>query len=197
MKNAIFDAINLLVTAIKTNEEHPSIKCVHNDKTYTMYSVHYLLGQLIRQIEVPKERTYISVKADELWKSITDEPIENYWYQKKVTCKNNGIQVAKYKGASKAPYDKPALNAGDNFVYKDVFHDEHVIPVNTIIEELIALESLDDDSIAAVLDKICICRILKEEDANIENRYKRPNTFEEVIRTTYQDAGIEVKDFKY
>lgn len=197
MENQIFDAIILLVRSIKADGNNPRIEAEHDGLTYIMQGSKYLLGQLIRQISVPEDRIFISVKAEELWASITNEPIQNYWYQTPVTCMQNGVKVKKYKGASRKDYEECTLQKGETFPYKDVFHDEHIVPIKMIIDELIAEHDLDYDGVARILSKICICRITKEEDAAIKHRYKRPDSFEETIRTTYKEAGIVIKGFKY
>lgn len=133
------------------------------------HSANYILNQLLRQIKIPDKNWYISYKASILWKKITTDDIENYKYQSKVTMTNSErLEVITFKGNSNNKIPKP-LEKGGSFAYREVFHDEHIIPINVIIKELDKLTSPTYESVVDIISKIHICRILKSEDRDIHN----------------------------
>ncbi|MBQ8427252.1 MAG: hypothetical protein IJX16_05790, partial [Clostridia bacterium] len=73
----------------------------------------------------------------------------------------------------------------------------HIIPLNVIIKKLIELPSLDYTSVKSVLDKIAICKLLKDEDRNIKQKSNRSVNYKEVFYNDYLEAGIKIKDFNY
>ena len=140
-----------------------------------IWGVDYLLGQIIRQIDVPAERKHLSIRAIEKWKELglKEADIWNYNYQDWISC-NTSASVNKYKGASKNGESVNVANNG-GFKFRDVFHDEHTVPIHDILEELfnIPKEQLTHEKISEILDKIHICRILKSEDREIRPKYNR------------------------
>lgn len=160
-------------------------------------SAHYILNQLLRQIKIPKENWYITYKADTLWKQLTTDEMDDYHYRKKVTLtRNEELSVATFKGNSKTPSIRH-LTKGDSFAFREVFHDEHIIPINIIIDQLLKLDSINYESVVGVLSKISICRMLKTEDRSIYNARKRSFDVNEVIETTYLKSNVYVKDYPY
>ena len=59
------------------------------------------------------------------------------------------------------------------------------------------MPSLDYFSVKKILDKIYICKILKEEDYKIVNRSNRPSDYKQVLQSDYLNAGIKIKNFNY
>ncbi len=160
----------------------------------------YLLGQTLRQIILPNSSIFISYKADVLWKKLRAESkdsMSDYVNQKRVINENDHpIPVLIYKGASSSSVPR-ILKKRDYFSFRQVFHDEHIIPIKMIIDELFKLENPDYDSVMRVMKKICICRMLKSEDRKIKEHYKRDFSRKDVIEKLYLGYGIYLKDYEY
>ena len=160
-------------------------------------SANYILNQILRQIKIPKENWYITYKADILWQQLTTNKIDDYNYQKKVTLtRNEHLSVTTFKGNSKRPYNR-TLTKGDSFAFREVFHDEHIIPIKIIIRQLFKLDVPTYETVVGILSKISICRMLKTEDRSIYNSHKRSFDLDTIIETTYLKSGVYVKDFPY
>lgn len=197
-------AIDIIITFLKnwhsynengTNYEYlgaPTDK--YNTERINLWAPRYLLGQILRQIPVTKK--HVSDAAQELWNQLTDEDIWKYNYQDKVQTKNEDVTVKKYKGASKTPEDKKGKAVGDSFIFREVFHDEHIIPIAVIIDELLDLKDseieITPEKVAEIIDKICICRITKEEDRKIKPRYKRSPKLSEAYETAYKPHNVKI-----
>lgn len=162
----------------------------YNTECINLWSPKYLLGQILRQIPVTKK--YVSDEAQKLWDQLTDEDIWKYNYQDKVQTKNKDVIVKKYKGASKTAEDKEGKAVGNSFIFREVFHDEHIIPIAVIIEELLKLKDgeITPEKIAQIIDKICICRITKEEDRKIKVRSNRPFNLLIVYEQIYKQEQV-------
>ena len=157
-----------------------------------LWNSNYLLGQIIRQYYIADNNYYISQKALALWGQITNQSIWNFSYQDKILCENSKeIAVKCYKGAS-SKHSIKNLKPGDRFTFKDVFHDEHIIPINVIIKELKSLPEYTYTAIENTLDKIKVCRMLKEEDRKIKEKSRRPSDFNYVIENIYKKYEIEI-----
>ncbi|MDP2426182.1 MAG: hypothetical protein Q8M70_07515 [bacterium] len=160
-------------------------------------SANYILNQLLRQIKTPKENWYITYKADTLWQQLTTDKIDDYYYKKKVTLsRNEHLSVTTFKGNSKNPNVRP-ISKGDSFAFREVFHDEHIIPIKIIINQLLKLDKPTYETVVEVLSKISICRMLKTEDRSIYNSHKRSFDLSTIIETTYLKSGIYMKDYPY
>lgn len=160
-------------------------------------SAKYILNQLLRQIKIPKENWYITYKADTLWQQLTTDRMDDYNYQKKVTLtRNEHLSVTTFKGNSNKPNVR-TLTKGDSFAFREVFHDEHIIPIKIIINELLKLDAPTYETVVEILSKISICRMLKTEDRSIYNSHKRNFDLATVIETTYLQSGVYVKDYPY
>lgn len=162
----------------------------YNTECINLWSPKYLLGQILRQIPVTKK--HVSDAAQELWNQLTDEDIWKYNYQDKVpVTKNQKTIVNRYSGASN---NASAGSVGKDFIFRDVFHDEHIIPIAVIIEELLNLKDseITPEKVAEIIDKICICRITKEEDRKIKPRYKRSPNLSEAYETAYKPNEVKI-----
>jgi len=186
--------IIFLVNKMKENYEKK------NDFGIHPAGAKYLLGQTLRQIILPQENIYLSHKADILWKKLrieTNDDISDYVWQKRVFNENlKDIEVDTYKGASKTASGR-TLSKGDYFHFREVFHDEHIIPMKLIIDKLFSLEELTHDNVMGIINKISICRMLKSEDRKIRERYKRPFSKSEVIEDIYLKYDIYLKEYDY
>ena len=63
-------------------------------------------------------------------------------------------------------------------------------PVADIIKELKALDDITPENVKAILDKIHICRVTKEEDKNIKPKYGRDIDIESIKRNAYKDTPL-------
>lgn len=199
-KNVVLDVIVTFLEAIKDGRKNKLSRgemCISYKseiREYKIKNVGYLLNQIIRQYEVPKSHYLISKKAKELWESVTDENIDNYYYKMSVKCKpDTHIKLMKYIGASKTPTQEIDLSKKKRFCYNDIFHDDHIIPVSVIIEKLLALDNPTYDKVECILDKIYYCRLTKGEDRAVNERNKRPFDVGKVIKEIYLgEHGIEI-----
>lgn len=187
--NKVLDLIINFVKAINIGE------FCDEDNNLKIFSPKYLLNQILRQISITNNNYYISRLAIQKWKEISDDDIKNYSYRKIVTCNNEfPIFVKCYKNNSKQ-YEEKILTKGNKFTYKDVFHDEHMIPIDIIIKQLCDLDknnNLSYENINKVLNQIYICKMLKEEDRKIKEKYKRPFNLTEIIENIYKPVGINI-----
>lgn len=189
-KNEIFDLIILLTKGAQNKED--GLKCNYNNDEYKLSSCTYLLGQALRQYSKNNGRIFVSKKAYYKWRSLTCGNMADYWYTKCVRCDGPAFEngkaqtLALYKGNSNKPELK-CFSKGDKFSYREIFHDEHIIPIASIIEDLKNLKDLSYDSVKNVLDNICVCRILKSEDRSIKNKNAR---FKCLIKT-YEESYLQ------
>ena len=140
---------------------------------------HYLLGQVIRQYAIPDANHYISEAAGKLWVSISDDNIWNYVYVDKFEIKCDYV-LPRYVGSEKDPREKEkSYQKGDKVKFNSVFHDEHIISIKEIINQLdsIPKDELNYDNVKSILDKMTICRILKKEDKTLP--HKRFDNFDD------------------
>ena len=196
-KCEVLDIIISLLKGYKniSSNGDPFLHSRFKENDLYLWNTNYLLNQVIRQYNIPPERYLITKEAKALWDKITDEPITNYYYREEITAKFDGAFVQEYKGAQKDQYRQRTLQAGDKFIYKDIFHHEHVIPVIVIIRQLKELkdEELDYEHVYPILENMYICRMLKSEDREIKNKYNRPSDKDEVIKTVYEPAKVYVE----
>jgi hypothetical protein len=76
---------------------------------------------------------------------------------------------------------------------RKIFHWEHYYPVEQIIQELLSINKINNDSIYSVIKKVEIVWILKEENQKLDKmfRSKRPNP-----SLAYKKAGIKIMSIK-
>ncbi len=189
-RNRVFDVIIDFIRAIQSEEQ--AIVYQGERTTYKIGGPKYLLGQIIRQYELPPEQQYISAAARQLWEKLSKDNIWKYCYRQRVRCTNTQpIRILEYRGNEKKPYRERMVTAGNSFVFRDVFHDEHMIPIKVILEQLVRLPEPTYTEVAAVLKNIAVCRILKEEDRRIFPKYNREYNLENAKRL-YNSFGVEI-----
>lgn len=194
-QNRIFDIIINLLIGIKNQNR---LIDQFANKSMTLNDCSYLLNQTIRQYQLPRDHYFVSEKAQELWNKISSKSIFNYKYRDKITKNIEGqVEIRKFRGGERDPYEIITISAGDSFVFKDVFTEEHIVTVSNIIEELLALPEYTYDAIQKVLDKLYICVMLKDEDRSIKNKKNRSTDYRKVIAFDYQRAEITVLNFDY
>ncbi|WP_162140177.1 hypothetical protein [Haploplasma axanthum] len=156
---------------------------------YQIANRKYLLNQILRQIKLPIEKYYISINALNLWKEMFGGPIMDYWYNKKIKALVDG-NITRFVGAKKdGSYG--SISSGSSVEYRSVFHDDHIIPISKLVDELMNSDNLTDELICSVVNKISVCRMLKVEDRSVP-RLKGRETEEQVINVIYRNKGIEV-----
>lgn len=195
MENSkIIEIIRLVLEGYKHSDDskegnHHYLKETIGGKDYYLWNCDYLLNQIIRHYNVPDDHWYYSEEAKKLWEDL-GMPIsefknqyDTYW----IKPKKQDVQYKHFKGTSNVGKDQ----TGD-FRFNNVFHIEHIIPIAVIIKELTELNDLSDQSIMNVLDKICCARILKTENVEMHNKYKRGNTFNKVYHELYLGCNIKL-----
>ena len=193
-KNEIFDIIITLTKGIKESGDD-RIQCNIDGKEYIVWKSRYLLNQYIRLYQIDQSHTLISKKAKEVWEKISNDDINNYYYQKIVKCENESPVKVKYYRGNENTFAEKDLIKGDEFHYRQVFHDEHIIPIKLIIDHLVKLNkenNLNYKTIEEVLNNIYVCKMLKEEDRGLNNKYNRPYNLDEIIEKYYKPAGIDI-----
>ena len=191
--NVVLDIIIEFVKAVKSAKKEKEVVSVINGKEYKIKAAGYLLGQIVRQYNIPEDHYYISVAAENKWKELSNENIWDFVYRDSITCTSEvPICVEKYKNNEKTATNAEIIK-GQNFIFRDIFHDEHIIPIRIIIENLINLEELSYQSVEKVLSNIYVCRILKWEDRKIKPKSNRPFDFELVKKQIYEPEDIILK----
>ncbi len=194
--NAVFDLIITLTKGIQNDDN--AFKCKYRNDNYKIGACTYLLGQVLRQYSKNGGHIYVSEKAAEKWQLLSGNEMNDYWYRKQVTCDgeafNNDEKLEEYlyQGNSNTP-KKKCFHKGDKFSFREIFHDEHIIPIASIIQDLTNLkgDDLNYDNVEKVLDNLCICRILKSEDRSIKSRSVRPKCLINAYKESYQDTNNE------
>ncbi len=205
-KNIVLDIIIEFIKGCRNKKKDDSGKdyaVIENGKSGADYmainSPDYLLGQILRQYHIPPSHYFISAAAVEKWKEISSEPIFKYWYRSPVTKDTDGeTEILRFVGNTNNRESKK-IHKGDTFIFRDVFHDEHIVPISMVLEKLCGLKNPDYENVKETLDKIYICRMLKTEDRdNITSKSKRSLDldYKKNIEDYYENIDvIEVKSF--
>lgn len=186
---ALIDSIKRLLDAF-----HELSDLSNQDKT-VLSGLRYLLGQSVRQYVIPSENHHVSKAALDQWKCLSKDKIENYRYRDMVKCDNlNKPKCFRlFKGANnKGAYRK--LSPNESFIFRDMYHEDHVIPVSLILNELISAEKINIEMIKNTLDKMHMCVILKIEDRKIGRTRERTLDFEKNKKDVYEANEIEIID---
>jgi len=67
-----------------------------------------------------------------------------------------------------------------------------MITICDIINELLNLEVVSEENVIDILNKIYVCRMLKEEDRNLKPKNHRTTDLKYVIEEVYDKCGIEL-----
>lgn len=133
----------------------------------------------------------------ELWSRLTSSDIRNFWYREAVECDvlEGKVILDRYVGNSSKPdkNNQITLYRDSTFCFREVFHVDHVVPVSLILEELVKLDCCTTERIQAMLDKMHICRILKEEDRRLGRTRGRTLDFEETIGNVYLSSSPKIE----
>ena len=188
MRNTVIvDSILCLLSAYKNelSKTFPN----KDDKA----SLRYLLGQSIRHFQIPLSNRHISVASDIRWKELSTKKIENFHYRDTVVCDN--LKTAKsfllFNGAHSNGV-QTTLSRNSKFIFRQMFHEDHVIPVSMILEDLTNLPIINRCSIENILNKMHLCIILKEEDRKIGRTRGRSLDYDKTIANVYIPNGINI-----
>ena len=205
-KVEVYDMIIALARGCNNKERYENteysnfIKFSYNAEAKTLWATDYLLNQLLRALEIPKERKLVSEKAKELWNMLEVKDgkgrlldINNFSNHQTFVPSKPGISLDIYIGAEKEPREQKLTDGKTGFHFNDVFHEEHIVPVKVILDEIIKTKELDYEKLDAILKKMYVCRMLKKEDRNIKAKYKRSSDYKEIINNLYKDSGIEIE----
>lgn len=166
------------------------------DSKKNIDSLRYLLGQSIRHYDVPEENYHISQAAKDRWDELSNDCIRNYWYRKQVKC--NNLKFAKsyklYKGSTNTG-TPTSLNLGESFEFRQMFHEEHTIPVSLVMNALTNNPKISTKKdIEELLDSMHISILLKDEDRAINAKFgttnKRSLIFSDNVKNIYNKCGI-------
>lgn len=188
---AIENIVNFIKIIQQVESKHPY--------TINHGGAKYLLNQTIRQLWLPSGRMYLSIEADKLFKKLgyKDEEIFLYFYRMKITNKNEeAINVNLYKGASSKPHNNKLLEAGESFLLREVFHDDHIVPITHIIDKLLMIKEPKIENVLEVLKDISVCRMLKDEDRRL-SRTNRPYDEKFIVENLYLGKDIVIKNYQY
>ncbi|MBR5655766.1 MAG: hypothetical protein IKW98_03650 [Prevotella sp.] len=181
MKNeAIIKSIQCLLDEYKTEKAKPSLNKAD------LGSLRYLLLQSIRQYDIPAVNHHLSQAAHSRWTELTTANIMNYHYRDIVVCDNlsKPVQHALFNGSKKRG-TLTTLTKGSKFHFREMFHEDHVIPVSMILDEMIEMQTINYASVEELLNKMHICVILKKEDRKIGRTKGRSLSFQETIKEVY------------
>ena len=139
-----------------------------------------------------------------MWKKLSPtgkkgDSITDYYYREVLTIQNDlNEEVGLYKGADSKPSSFVEIRRGNKFIFNDIFHLEHMIPIHVIKEQLLALdsESLTKKNVEQILSKMYVCRMLKSEDRLIDSAYKknRPFDLNRILKEVYTKIEIVKTD---
>ena len=154
-------------------------------------SLHYLIGQTIRQYDIPKDNRHISQAAQQLWDKLTTGNISDYHYRNLVTCDKltEPVSLCVFSGAEKNGKPKE-FKKGDKFIFRELFHEDHVIPVSLILKELAINTPVNYADIENVLNKMHLCVVLKKEDKKLGRTAGRTLSFKDTIDNVYKKNNI-------
>lgn len=185
INTAIITSVKSLLIEYKT-----LLNCKQADKE-DLRGLRYLLGQTIRHYKIVPSNRHISCGAINRWNELCKDSIKCYKHNDKVTC-NNLITpkcYSLYTGAKGAGL-LTTLSPSSTFIFKQMFQEDHVIPIKLILEELIKLKTVNSKSIENILNKMHICLILKEEDRRIGRTKGRSLKFNHTIINVYNKNCI-------
>ena len=115
----------------------------------------------------------------------------NYHYRNWVVCDKltESVKFGVFSGAKKIGIEKQ-FNKGDKFRFRELFHEDHVIPVSLILKEMIDNTPAKYEDIENLLNKMHVCVILKEEDRELGRTKGRTLDFKKTIDTLYKENDI-------
>ena len=183
--------LNIIIEAVKG----ALVEIIDSSKDEKV-NFQYILGQSIRQWNIPSENWHTSKAALKLWALITDDEIRYRDYKETFTCKcQHSILVPTFRGTTRK-FESVILKEltskrivrgkekNDNkYVYNDIFITEHTTPVSDVIlalkecychhKESDSRKSLLSKEFVTILNKIHKTQMLKIEDRRIKECQNR------------------------
>lgn len=188
MKNkTIIESIQCLLLGYQNISSSP------NPNKKDLNSLRYLIGQSIREYDIPNVNRHVSQAAQKRWDGLSTNNIFNYHYKDIVVCDrlSRSIKYELFEGANKKG-KLTRLSKNSRFEFRKMFHEDHVIPVSLILDELLKLTKVNYSSIEKLLNDIHICVLLKEEDRKISRTKGRELCHLYNIKEIYNKNGIFV-----
>ncbi|MBR6021746.1 MAG: hypothetical protein IK066_04940 [Kiritimatiellae bacterium] len=186
---AIINSLLCLLKAYKTEMSLPE----GDLQKVIQKSLKYLISQSIRQYALPKAHYHLSRGAHARWEKLSIEDIMQKNEQDHVFCdKLEGCsrQYRLFVGAERT--GTPTMITEEGFIFRQMFHKDHVIPVSMIFEKMVTMDHADAQKIRTLLNTMHICTILKEEDHRIGRTKGRSLNYRKTIDDVYTPAGIEL-----
>lgn len=155
-------------------------------------SLKYLINQTIRAYDIPEENHHLSQRANDRWNELSTEDIMKKHYKDKVVCDKltSPVKYELYNGANKTGSSTEITKKG--FEFREMFHEDHVIPVSMIFDEMVKMPVVDKRSIENLLNGMHMCVLLKEEDRIIGKTRGRSLDFDKTIEDVYTRHGISL-----
>ena len=124
--------IGIIIDFIKAlQSEDNALVSTEGDSIYRISNPKYLLGQILRQYELKPCQYYFSTSAMLLWEKLSVQDMWAYYYRQYVHCENEEpVLISEYTGNGNVPRENRKVQRGDKFIFRDVFHDEHMIPIS-------------------------------------------------------------------
>lgn len=169
LNSFIIDMVITCLKACSVNQTRSNIKVEAN----------YLLSQILRQYIIPQSNWHVSKAAEAAWSTITSSPIGSYTYKQPFIADKlcSSISIPTYKGASRKEQSILTINPGQTVQFNQLFVCEHITPIADVIKALKSLNLQNNPNLRSqvtdILEKICICRILRTEDRSISRSSHR------------------------
>ena len=124
--------IGIIIDFIKAlQSEDNALVSTEGDSIYRISNPKYLLGQILRQYELKPCQYYFSTSAMLLWEKLSVQDMWAYSYRQYDHCENEEpVLISEYTGNGNVPRENRKVQRGDKFIFRDVFHDEHMIPIS-------------------------------------------------------------------
>ncbi len=200
--NAVLDIIINLVRGVKSKDN--AVKGLWQNRELVIGSARYikksglareLLNKTLRFYRIPDDNLFVSKKAYEVWKKLTDTSIWDYNDLQAIKLDNCDKIVLKTKKTETIELVREGKKTTPSIPFNHIFHTEHLTDINSVIDNLCTLEDteLNYTNVMSILDKICMARILKEEAVNLDHNNKtgRGLDIKQVIRIL-SDHEIEL-----
>ena len=167
------------------------LKASSNSNKMHISSLKYVLGQTVRAYKVPKEQIFISQAAEIRWNDLTSSNINNFDYKQSFICDRlkQSITCKMYKGSQKNGKNVQ-INPNAKVCFTDMFHVDHIVPVKLIMDELLKLTQINSQNVSNILQKMYLCRMLKEEDRLLGRTAGRTLCYKNNIIKIYKTRGI-------
>ncbi len=191
------DIILTFLKAIKKSriDSEQIVKGFYNDTEFNICSAGYLLNQIIRELCVSSEHYLVSKKAKELWDKLTSDDINKYFVGRFIVCdRADNTEVSLYKGNSKISYKNIKVQKNQKILYNSIFHNEHIVTIKDIIDELLKIDNPTQESVSRILNKIYICRMLKSENSDIiVHKHRCSLDYKKILENEYANTKNKQK----